>query len=87
MKTLKWAVVAVGFFSVTVVAHLGVSRAGGQLQIGIPGMRPTFVTLADFTDPTYPDGFANYYRGNYGVMGDRSPLVAPTAKKYVVARQ
>ena len=66
---------------------IAVSHAGGQLQIGIPGMRPTFVTLADFTDPTYPDGFANYYRGNYGVMGEKFPLVAPTVNKYVVARQ
>lgn len=66
---------------------IAVSHAGGQFQIGIPGIRPTFVTLADFTDPTYPDGFANYYRGNYGVMGDKSPLVAPTVKKYVVARK
>lgn len=66
---------------------VGVSHAGGQLQIGIPGMRPTYVTLADFTDPTYPDGYANYYRGNMGVMGDKSPLVTPTVKTYVVAKK
>lgn len=66
---------------------LGVSHAGGQLQIGIPGARPTFVTIADFTDPMYPDGYANYYRGNYGVMGDKSPLVTPTVKTYVAARK
>ena len=41
-----------------------VSRNGGQFNIGMAGRRPTFVTLADFTDPTYPDGFANYYMGS-----------------------
>ncbi len=57
---------------------LGVLRATpGQLVFGVPGMRPTFVTLADFTDPYYPDGFANYYVGNYGVMGEKTPLVGP----------
>ncbi|HZQ95284.1 MAG TPA: hypothetical protein VFA67_09780 [Candidatus Sulfotelmatobacter sp.] len=66
---------------------IGVRHAGGQFQIGIPGMRPTFVTLADFTDPAYPDGFINYYRGNYGVMGDRSPLVLPATKFYLVAKK
>lgn len=66
---------------------LGVSHVGGQFTIGIAGMRPTYVTLADFTDPTYPDGFANYYMGNYGVMGDKSPLTGPKAKAVVVARK
>jgi hypothetical protein len=64
-----------------------VSHVGGQLSMGIPGMRPTFVTLADFTDATYPDGFANYYMGNFGVMGDKSPLVGPRAKTYTVAKK
>jgi len=64
-----------------------VSHAGGQLKIGISGMRPTYVTVADFTDPTYPDGFANYYMGNFGVMGDKSPLTGPKAKGVAVARK
>lgn len=64
-----------------------VDHAGGQFTIGIGGMRPTFVTLADFTDPTYPDGFANYYRGNFGVMGEKFPLTGPRAKTYTVARK
>jgi hypothetical protein len=62
---------------------LKVDHAGGQLTVGIGGMRPTFVTLADFTDATYPDGFANYYMGNFGVMGERTPLVGPRVKAYV----
>src|SRR5690348_2305534 len=45
---------------------INVAHAGGQLVIGVGGMRPTFVTIADFTDPTYPNGFANYYTGNFG---------------------
>ncbi len=78
----------------TVLAATGVSsdgtkikldHAGGQFLIGVGGRRPTFVTLADFTDSTMPDGFANYYIGIWGVMGDRSPLLAPTAKTYAVA--
>ena len=62
-----------------------VDHAGGQFTIGIGGMRPTFVTIADFTDPAYPNGFANYYMGNFGVMGDKFPLVAPRAKTYTAA--
>jgi hypothetical protein len=62
---------------------LKVDHAGGQLTVGIGGMRPTFVTLADFTDTAYPDGFANYYMGNFGVMGERTPLVGPRVKAYV----
>lgn len=65
---------------------LRVAHAGGQFTIGIAGRRPTFVTLADFTDPSYPNGFANYYVGSFGVMGDKSPLVARTAASYVVAK-
>jgi len=61
-----------------------VDHAGGQFLIGIPGRRPTFVTLADFTDPSFPDGFANYYVGSFGVMGDKSPLVGSRAKTYTV---
>lgn len=80
----------------TVLSTIGVSsdgttikvaHAGGQFTIGIGGMRPTFVTLADFTDPTYPDGFANYYMGNFGVMGEKFPLTGPKAKTYTVARK
>jgi len=64
-----------------------VDRAGGQFTIGIGGRRPTFVTLADFTDPTYVNGFANYYMGNFGVMGDKSPLVGARALTYTVGRR
>jgi hypothetical protein len=64
-----------------------VSHAGGQFQIGIAGARPTFVTIADFTDTTYPDGFANYYRGNYGAMGEKFPLTGPYAKTVTVAKK
>lgn len=63
-----------------------VAHAGGQFVIGIPGMRPTFVTLADFTDPSRPDGFVNYYVGNYGVMGEKFPLVGPKALVYTIGR-
>jgi hypothetical protein len=65
--------------------YLKAGHAGGQLTIGIGGRRPTFVTIADFTDPMYPDGFANYYVGTQGVMGDKSPLVGPTAATYTFA--
>ncbi len=64
---------------------INVDHAGGQFTIGIGGRRPTFVTLADFTDATLPNGFANYYLGSFGVMGDRSPLVGSRAKTYTVA--
>ncbi len=64
-----------------------VDHLGGQFQIGIGGRRPTFVTLADFTDMTYPDGFANYYIGNFGEMGNKTPLVGPRAKTYPVAKK
>jgi hypothetical protein len=66
---------------------INVAHGGGQFTIGISSSRPTFVTLADFTDPSYPNGFANYYMGNFGIMGDRSPLVGPRAKTYTVARK
>ena len=62
-----------------------VDHAGGQLTIGMAGRRPSFVTVADFTDPTYPNGFANYYMGNFGVMGDKSPLTS--GKSIIVARK
>jgi hypothetical protein len=58
----------------------------GQFTIGIAGRRPTFVTIADFTDPTYPDGFANYYLGNFGVMGEKFPVVGPRANAATVAK-
>lgn len=64
---------------------LNVDHAGGQFMLGIGGRRPTFVTIADFTDPTYPNGFANYYMGNFGVMGDKSPLTK--GKTIMVARK
>jgi uncharacterized membrane protein len=64
-----------------------VDHAGGQFLIGIGGMRPTFITFADFTDPTMPDGFANYYTGSFGVMGEKTPLLGPKAKSYAVAHQ
>jgi hypothetical protein len=64
-----------------------VDHAGGQFGMGIGGARPTFVTIADFTDPAFPNGFANYYMGNFGVMGDKSPLVGKGAPTYTVAKQ
>ncbi|HZQ69116.1 MAG TPA: hypothetical protein VFA68_11410 [Terriglobales bacterium] len=66
---------------------LNVAHQGGKFNIGISATRPTFVTLADFTDPTTPNGFANYYLGNYGVMGEKTPLVGNNAKQYTVAKQ
>lgn len=63
-----------------------VDHAGGQFAIGIGGRRPTFVTLADFTDPAFPNGFANYYMGNFGVMGEKFPLVSTGAKTYTLAK-
>lgn len=65
---------------------LQVDHAGGQFQIGVGGRRPTYVTVADFTDASYPNGFANYYVGIYGEMGNKNPLVAPAARYYVAAR-
>jgi len=67
-------------------AKLVVAHAAGQFLIGAPGARPTYVTLADFTDPTRPNGFANYYLGNYGVMGEKTPLVGPKVQFYPVAK-
>jgi hypothetical protein len=67
-------------------SSIKVDHAGGQFTIGIGGRRPTFVTLADFTDPTFPNGFANYYLGNFGSMGDKSPLVGKKAITYTVAK-
>jgi hypothetical protein len=64
---------------------ININHVGGQFTIGIAGARPTFVTIADFTDPYYPQGFANYYRGNYGVMGDKSPLTHATI--YMVGKK
>lgn len=63
-----------------------VAHNGGQLVLGLPGFRPTYVTLADFTDPTYPNGFANYYRGNFGIMGEKFPLVGKSAPSYTVTK-
>ncbi len=62
-----------------------VAHAGGQFLIGFPGFRPTFVTLADFTDPTMPNGFANYYVGTFGEMGNKTPLVTRRAATRTVA--
>jgi hypothetical protein len=67
-------------------SSIKVDHAGGQFTIGVGGRRPTFVTLADFTDPTFPNGFANYYLGNFGTMGDKSPLVGNRAITYTVAK-
>jgi len=64
-----------------------VAHQGGQFKIGISGTRPTFVTLADFTDLAYPNGFANYYIGNYGVMGEKTPLVGDGVKGYGVGKK
>jgi len=61
-----------------------VDHAGGQFLIGIAGRRPTFVTLAEFTDPTMPNGFVNYYMGNFGVMGDKTPLIGTRVQAYTV---
>lgn len=65
--------------------YMRVDHADGQFTIGIAGRRPTYVTIADFTDPAIPDGFSNYYMGNFGLMGDKSPLTK--AKTFVVARK
>ena len=67
-------------------AQLLVDRAGGQLRIGIPGARPTYLTLADFTDPTRPNGYADYYVGNLGVQGEKTPLIRDGAQYHVVAK-
>lgn len=67
-------------------ASIRVAHSGGQLVLGIPGFRPTFVTLADFTDPVYPNGFANYYLGNFGIMGEKFPLVGKAAATYKVTK-
>jgi hypothetical protein len=64
---------------------LKVDHAAGQFLIGIAGPRPTFVAVADFTDPTMPNGFAQYYMGNFGVMGMKTPLVGNRALTYTVA--
>jgi hypothetical protein len=63
-----------------------VAHAGGRFVLGVGGRRPTYVTLADFTDPAFPNGFANYYTGMFGVMGDKSPLVGRAAVAYTVAK-
>ena len=84
-KTNSTVLSAIGVTSDGTVIR--VDHAGGQFTIGIGGRRPTFVTIADFTDPTYPDGFANYCMGNFGVMGDKSPLAYPKSKRVNVARK
>ena len=66
---------------------LKVDHAGGQFMIGVGGFRPTYVTIADFTDPAYPNGFSNYYVGWFGVEGDKFPLTAQRAKTFIVARK
>lgn len=60
-----------------------VAHAGGQLMLGISGARPTYVDVADFTNKTYPNGFADYYMGNFGVTGSRGPLTRSAS--YIVA--
>lgn len=64
---------------------LKVDRNGGQLLIGVGGRRPTYVTIADFTDPTHPRGFSNYYMGSYGVMGEKFGLISSGANYYLAA--
>jgi len=64
---------------------IDVAHAGGQLVIGVGGMRPTFITIADFTDPSYPNGFANYYTGAFGVMGEKWPLAGKRVVQYAAA--
>lgn len=67
---------------------LSVAHNGGDFQIGIPMIsprgRPLIVTLADFTDPTYPNGIASYYYGWQGLVGQRAPLTKKPM--YVVAK-
>jgi hypothetical protein len=63
-----------------------VDHAGGQFVIGIAGRRPTFVTIADFTDPNFPNGFANYYMGNFGIMGEKFPLIGKKVPTYTVTK-
>ncbi len=82
-KTNSGVLSAVGITAET--KYLKIANFVGQFTIGIGGRRPTFVTIADFTDPMYPGGFVNYYVGTQGVMGDKSPLVSPTAPKYTFA--
>jgi hypothetical protein len=62
-------------------------KIDSQFTVGVGGRRPTFVTIADFTDLTYPNGFANYYMGNYGAMGDKTPLVGAKAAAYIFAKK
>jgi len=62
-------------------------NAASQFTIGVGGRRPTFVTIADFTDLAVPNGFVNYYMGSFGVMGDRSPLVGTKAAAYIFAKK
>ena len=63
-----------------------VGRSGGQFVIGVGGARPTYVTLADFTNPQKPNGFANYYVGNFGLQGERYPLIGSGEQVYAVAK-
>lgn len=67
-------------------AKMLVGRAGGQLVIGVGGARPTYVTVADFTNPQKPNGFANYYVGNFGLQGERFPLIGSGEQIYAVAK-
>ena len=66
---------------------LKVDHIGGRFVIGVSGRRPTFVTVADFTNASYPNGFANYYVGNYGEMGLRSPLIKTIDTYYLAAQK
>ena len=72
-------------------AGISVSADGGRLVIGNPPRPPlyrsTYVTIADFSDPSIPDGFANYYMANNGVMGEKTPLLAPGRAARTVARR
>ena len=71
---------------------------GGTLYFsrgGSGGRIPTSAVLADFTQlshnlgyglgiPTMPNGFVNYYMGNFGVMGDKTPLIGTRVQAYTV---
>ena len=83
--------------SSSVLAATGISSDGNvikidhngasQFTIGVGGFKPTFVTLADFTDLTMPNGFANYYTGINGLMGEKTPLVSTKAAAYIFAKK
>jgi hypothetical protein len=66
---------------------LKVYNATGTFQVGVPVVsprgRPIIVTIADFTDPSYPNGIASYLYGSYGLVSQKTPLTKDAA--YTVA--